>query len=345
MKAWLVRAGAYGENDDFCLSNSLSVVSWSDIGDLAGFPEWPTFKDFVRSSYPDLKEGTITNYAGQLYAFSHRMEIGDLVVLPLKTGAKDIAIGLVEGPYEYDAEAAPSQRHRRSVQWKTTDLPRTSVKQDLLYSLGAFMTVCNIARHDAAKRLESLMLSGKDPGSDEANAVIPGVAGDDDEAGPSIDFVDVATTAVTSAIEEEFAGHSLALLVAAILRAEGFFCDISPEGTDGGVDILAGFGPFGLQSPRLVVQVKSGDGRIGAPVVRELHGVIKTHNGDQGLLVAWHGINKEARTELASQRFNLRVWTDKDIVELVYKHYEAFPAEVRDRLPLKQVWVVDQKLK
>jgi hypothetical protein len=38
-----------------------------------------------------------------------------------------------------------------------------------------------------------------------------------------------------------------------------------------------------------------------AAVVRELHGVTKTHNGDQGLLVAWGGINKEARLELAHQ--------------------------------------------
>lgn len=333
-----------GENDDFCLASNLSVVNWNDIGDLSLYPEWSDFKAFVRATYPELKDGAVTNYAGQLFAFAHRIEIGDLVVLPLKT-VHQIAIGKVTGPYEFARDAEPNQRHRRAVTWKATDLPRTAVKQDLLYSLGAFMTICNVSRHDAVKRLESLMETGNDPGSDEANAVIPGTSGEDAGDGAPFDFVDVATTAITAAIAEEFAGHALAQLVAAILRAEGFYCDISPEGPDGGVDILAGFGPFGLQSPRLVVQVKSSAGQVGAAIVRELHGVIRTHNGDQGLLVAWGGINKEARLELANQRFNLRVWDAQNVVDLVTEHYLKFPQEIRDRLPLRQLWVVDQKLK
>ena len=344
MNAWLVRAGKTGENDDFCISNNISVIGWRDIGDLAPYGEWAAFKSYVRDSYPELKDGTVTNYAGQLYAFAHRIEIGDLVVLPLKT-VHQIAIGRVAGPYEFVKGAESNQRHRRAVDWKVTDLPRTAVKQDLLYTLGAFMTVCNVSRNDAAKRLESLMDSGVDPGSDEANAIVPGDVLEDDGDGAPFDFADVATTAITATIAEEFAGHALAQLVAAILRAEGFYCDISPEGPDGGVDILAGFGPFGLQSPRLVVQVKSGTGQVGAAVVRELHGVIKTHNGDQGLLVAWGGIKKEARNELANQRFNLRVWDAQNIVDLVCEHYVTFSPEIRDKLPLRQLWVVDQKLK
>ena len=344
VNAWLVRAGKSGENDDFCLSSSLSVINWTDIADLSPYEDWTEFKSFVRSAYPDLKDGAVTTYAAQLYAFAHRIQIGDLIILPLKT-VRQIAIGQVTGPYHYEAAAQPSLRHRRSVSWKVTDLPRTAVKQDLLYTLGAFMTVCNVSRHDAVKRLQSLMDTGVDPGSDDANAVIPGPTGSDEGEEAPFDFVDVATTAITATIAEEFAGHGLAHLVAAILRAEGFYCDISPEGPDGGVDILAGFGPFGLQSPRLVVQVKSGSGQIGAPVVRELHGVIKTHNGDQGLLVAWGGINRDARTELANQRFNLRVWDAQNIVDLVCQHYPSFPQEIRDRLPLRQLWVVDQKLK
>ncbi len=53
---------------------------------------------------------------------------------------------------------------------------------------------------------------------------------------------------------ENFAGHKLTGLIAAILEAEGFTCDVSPPGPDFSVDILAGCGPLGLNSPTLLVQ-------------------------------------------------------------------------------------------
>jgi restriction system protein len=59
-------------------------------------------------------------------------------------------------------------------------------------------------------------------------------------------------------IAEEFTGHGLATLVSAILTAEGSYRDQSAPGPDGGIDITAGRGPFGLDSPRLLAQVKSG---------------------------------------------------------------------------------------
>ena len=56
-------------------------------------------------------------------------------------------------------------RHTRPVQWLQTDIPRTTFEQDLLYSFGAFMTVCKISRNDAESRRVAAVLEGKaDPG-------------------------------------------------------------------------------------------------------------------------------------------------------------------------------------
>ncbi|WP_431902217.1 restriction endonuclease [Micromonospora chalcea] len=54
-----------------------------------------------------------------------------------------------------------------------------------------------------------------------------------------------------------------------------------PPGSDGGIDITAGRGPLGLDSPRLLAQVKSGS-QIGSPIIVQLHGVMTTHGAEQG---------------------------------------------------------------
>jgi restriction system protein len=103
-------------------------------------------------------------------------------------------------------------------------------------------------------------------------------------------------------IAEEFTGHGSATLVAAILTAEGFYCDQSRPGPDGGIDITVGRGPLGLDSPRLLAQVRSG-GQIGSPVITQLHGVMTTYGAEQGLLVAWGGHLPACADGLAGQRY------------------------------------------
>ncbi len=45
-------------------------------------------------------------------------------------------------------------------------------------------------------------------------------------------------------------------------------------------------GPLGLDSPRLIVQVKYSFMTVDVKVVCELHGVLSTHGAEQALLVA-----------------------------------------------------------
>lgn len=341
MSAWLVRAGRAGENDIYCLEQSVSVIGLGEIGDMSLYKEWNAFVTFVEANYPGLRRATLTNYSGQLFSFAHRIAIGDIICLPLKT-TKKIAIGRVVGDYQFSPVAARTHRHSRKVEWLRTDVARAAVKQDLLYSLGAFMTVCQINRNDAEWRIEEIAKTGIDPGS--RNQVAANLEPDDNDTDiEAVDIVEAASDRIRQFIAEEFAGHALARLTAAVLTAEGFNCIVSPEGPDGGVDILAGRGPLGLDSPRLLVQVKSGPNPIDAPTIRQLHGVISTHGADQGLLVAWGGVNKVAAKELATQRFNLRVWDANDLVDSVFRNYTVLPATITAKLPLRQIWVLEEE--
>ena len=103
-----------------------------------------------------LRLNSYANWAGQVDAFTHRIKQGDLVALPLKT-APAVAFGRVSADYCYDPKAPGPVTHQRPVQWIREDVPRSLIDQDLLFSLGAAMTVCQIRRNNAEQRIEALL--------------------------------------------------------------------------------------------------------------------------------------------------------------------------------------------
>jgi restriction system protein len=58
-----------------------------------------------------------------------------------------------------NSEITPAIRHIRPVKWLKT-IPRSQFDQDLLYSLGAFTTVCQIKRNDAENRVLKILEKG-----------------------------------------------------------------------------------------------------------------------------------------------------------------------------------------
>lgn len=102
-------------------------------------------------------------------------------------------------------------------------------------------------------------------------------------------------------------------------------------------------GPLGLDSPTLIVEVKSEAGQISASVVRGLQGAMLSNRADQGLLVAWGGITKDARREIRTDRLTMRVWTADDLLDELFDVYDQLPDEHRSGIPLKCAWVLDEE--
>jgi restriction system protein len=132
----------------------------------------------------------------------------------------------------------------------------------------------------------------------------------------------------------------LAELVEAVLKAQGLTTYRSPKGPDGGIDVLAGGGPLGMDPPRICVQVKFTSGAADASVVRELEGVMSRVRADQGLLVSWNGTTQAAEREVRQQFFRVRVWTADDVLRELTSVYDRLPEEIQIRLPLKPVWML-----
>jgi restriction system protein len=104
------------------------------------------------------------------------------------------------------------------------------------------------------------------------------------------------------------------------------------------VDILAGSGPLGLDSPRLAVQVKTGT--AGVDEFRALGGVMQDFRADQGLLVAWSGFGGTAKKEARHAHFSIRLWDAEDLMDELFSLFDQLPEELRSELPLQRVWTL-----
>lgn len=338
-KVYLVRAGRNGEDEDVALENNLAIIGFDEIPSLREATDYDAVAKIVGEALPQSKPRAIGNFARQLLAFSCAMEEGDIVVLPRKLTSQ-IAIGRVKGPYQY-TKVNTVFRHTRRVEWLRPDVSRATFKQDLLYSFGAFMTVCNISRNDAVQRVGAVLDGKPDPGPTVSLGKIEKESpSEPDQPETQTDLAQLAHDQIVAQIQSRFAGHALAQLVDAVLQADGWVTKVSPPGPDGGVDILGGRGSLGLDEPRLCVQVKSQNSPADVTVYRTLQGTMQTFNAEQGLLVCWGGFNRAVQQESKQGHFVVRLWDSRDLVGAIYRHYENLPAEIQAELPLKRVWML-----
>jgi restriction system protein len=228
-------------------------------------------------------------------------------------------------------------RPSRVVTWLKTDLARDAIKQDLLYSLGASQTVCEVARNQASARFEAIVSSGRDPGY-LGDASKPQSNASSDEGEAEVDFSITARDQIERHIASTFAGHAFTELIAAILRAQGYQTRVSPPGADKGVDIVAGQGTLGFNGPKLVVQVKSGDVVIDQPTLQGLLGSIQDVHADQGLLVSWSGFRGAVTQRTNELFFRVRLWGRAEIMDALFSVYERLPEDIRAELPLRRTW-------
>jgi restriction system protein len=263
---------------------------------------------------------------------------GDLVVVPLKT-KNVIAIGEITGPCTSTTEGKP----KRPVRWLKPDVPRDVFRQDLLYSFGAFMTVCEISRNDALPRVEAVLKTGRDPGY-ESGVATPPRAPASPEAPTAedaeVDLDKIARDQIERRVASAFTGHDFTRLVAEILKAQGYVVNVSPPGPDQGIDIVAGRGGLGFEAPRLVVQVKSGNVVADQPTLQGLIGAVQDTHADQGLLVCWGGFKRPVEQRRNELYFRIRLWGRIEILDALFDVYDRLPEAFRAELPLRRTWML-----
>ncbi|HEX7652086.1 MAG TPA: restriction endonuclease [Verrucomicrobiae bacterium] len=338
MATWLIRAGAHGEYEQKVFSDKKVYATWPGLSvDLAKLSDRSSLIAEMTRIYPDSKPKAIINWASQLWPFAHEIKRGDLFVLPLKTQPA-IQIGEITGDYQYDPKAADPFNHSRAIKWIGEAIPRDNFSQDLLFSFGAFLTICRIQRNNAEARIQAMRQNGWKP---ETLAKIvaehnqPSMAETEDS-----DLEELANDQIAQLISARFKGHDLTRLVDAVLRAQGYTTYLSPEGADGGADILAGSGPLGFGSPRLCVEVKSEDNPIGREPVDKLLGAISKFQAQEGLFVSLSGFKQNVFKEMAASFFKIRLWTRSELLTAIFANYDKLDESIKAELPLKRIWSV-----
>lgn len=322
---WGIHAGRTGDADSLFLKKHCIAIGWARMGDAATLkPDRESFKAKVAELYADAKPGAIPNYAGQFFRFVHEMKPGDLVVYPSKRD-RLVYLGRIAGGYEYDPKTESTYPHRRKVEWLKS-VPRTHFTQGALYEIGSAMTLFAVKNYADEYRAA---LEGK--------VVAPApVAQDESVAAVAEDIEETTRDFVLKRLAQELKGHPFAEFVAHLLNAMGYRTRVSPEGPDGGIDIVAHKDELGFEPPIIKVQVKSSEGSIGDPMVSALYGKVGAQ--EFGLLVTLGTFTSQAKN-FAKSKSNLRLVDGDELVELIFHHYDQFDARYKGVLPLRRVYV------
>jgi len=339
MGLWVSRAGRHGEYEQRFLEDNRIYLTWRQLRqDLTKVSTKEALRELLQGVY-NYSKGALVNYSSQVWAFYQKMNVGDWVILPSKLKSA-IHIAEITSDYAFDEKGDDVFCHYRKVTWIATDIPRSSFDQDLLYSFGASMTVCQVKRNDAENRVRAMAELGWKSRTPKP----PRPSAGDDEGGeleePAPDLEEIAQDQIAKLIIAKFKGHGMARLVNGILKAQDYTTYVSPEGPDKGVDILAAQGALGFGEPRICVQVKSGDSPLDRPTLDQLIGTMQNVQAKQGLLVSWGGFKSSVDKEEANQFFRVRLWDQKDLIEQLLKHYDKLDDDIRADLPLKRIWTV-----
>ncbi len=321
---WGIHAGRTGDAYTLFVKDNCVALGWPKLGDIGEIKaDREALKARITEEYPDKKLGAIPNNAGQLFRFIHEMKVGDIIVYPSKHD-RQVHIGRIEGPYKYQPHLNEHYPNIRPVKWLKI-LPRTSFSQGALYEIGSAMSFFQVKTYGEEFRAA---LEGKDApqpaAMDETVAVVAEEIGQTTE-----DFI-------LKRLSQELKGHPLADFIAHLLGTMGYRTRVSPEGPDGGIDIIAHKDELGFEPPIIKVQVKSGDGSVGDPVVSALYGKVAT--SEFGLLVTLGTFTPKA-IEFAKSKSNLRLIDADELVGLILAHYDQFDARYKGLLPLKRVFI------
>lgn len=301
------------------------AIGWPALGDLS---QQQTDREALKSAlavaYPEDKPGAIPVNAGQVYRFVNELAVGDLVIYRSSSKGR-IFIGEVVGPYVWDPTDTADFPNRRPVKW-LTDVPITAVSQGALYELGSILTFFQVKNYAD----EWLQLLG---------GGAPVIAQETEE---TLTYLSEATEQNTrdfilKQLSKELKGHPFAYFVANLLQALGYRTRVSPEGADGGIDIVAHRDELGFEPPVVRVQVKSGDSAVGGPAISQLLGNLEP--GDYGLFVTLAGFAPQAKQKATSR---VRLIGGQELVDLILANYDELDASYKRVIPLKRMYVPEK---
>ena len=326
MSAWMIRAGHGGVYAEDWLDKGKVGIGWDFGGkDIASMD-----REQIRAAYmvehPNESKNKVAAIVGQVHRFAHEMTQGQTIVMYDPT-SRLYHIGVITGDcvstHDEDGTA-----YTRTVHWDAS-APRDALRQSSKNSLGGIQTIFTVS-DEVMHDLQS---------ATGASQSIPNeTAGED----ASEDNEDARAATYDNGIElikdrvNQLDWEDMERLVAGLLKAMGYCARVTPKGPDGGRDVIASPDALGLESPRIIAEVKHRKGAMGAPAIRSFIGGLRT--GDRGIYVSTGGFTKEARYEADRANVPMRLLDLDGFVRHYVDVYDKTDEETRDILPLTRIW-------
>lgn len=322
----MIRAGRGGVYAADWLERGIIGIGWDFGGaDITGMN-----REKIRAAYaaahPSESKQKVAASVGQVYRFAHCMAQGSTVVM-YDPAERLYHIGVISGPCKPTSESE-SLTYTRTVKWGKTAL-RDALSPASKNSLGGIQTIFAIS-DEAMSDLEA---AGSKPACNDGSADADDNATNDEEtlAATYDNGVELIKDRVNQLDWED-----MERLVAGMLKAMGYCARVMPKGPDGGRDVVASPDALGLESPRIVAEVKHRKGAMGAPAVRSFIGGLRA--GDRGLYVSTGGFTKEARYEADRANVPVRLLDLDAFVRHYVDIYDKANDDTRSILPLTRIW-------
>lgn len=278
----------------------------------------------IQKTYPHQKLGAHRNVLSILYRFTHDIKIGDGVIT-YDPSKRIYHIGEITSDYIYDSTNSEWPNIRK-VKWEK-EISRDRLSTNTKNTLGSTLTLFKVP-DEVVDELQGKPIEQGVPVKPDENDIEEDFIFEDYQA-KSIEFI---KDKISNLDWEE-----LQRLVAGLLRAMGYKTKISPKGSDLGKDIVASPDGFGLEQPRIVVEVKHRQGSpMGSQEIRSFLG--GRHKDDKGLYVSTGGFTKDAKYEADRASIPLTLMDIDSLVLEILNNYEQMDVETKMLLPLKKVY-------
>lgn len=320
---WMVRAGEGSQYLSEFLELSIAAIGWGKVDGLKEGMSKEAIAKRIRETWPDNNKFKVANAAGQIHRFLNEISPGDWIVT-YDSSRRVYHIGEVASGPRSVTDGIEGLRHQRGVDWRA-EVPRDELSVPTKNTLGAIQTLFLLS--DSA-RDELLRLTKGKPAEPAQDA-------EEDEE----QLLDSIRSQSKEFIKDRISRldpYELQDLVAGLLRAMNYKTRVASPGPDRGIDILASPDGFGLEQPRIVVEVKHRKGTMGAQEIRTFLG--GRHKDDKGLYVSTGGFTKDARYEADRGSIPVMLMDMDQLVEAVLEHYEAMDTETKVLLPLVKIY-------
>lgn len=123
----------------------------------------------------------------------------------------------------------------------------------------------------------------------------------------------------------QFSPEQMEELVKEVLMAMGYIAERTPVGPDRGIDVFASKDGLGLEDPRIFVEVKHREGKMGS--------------SDKCVFVSTGGFTQEAKYEAERSAIPLTLVDIQKLSSIIERYYDNFSVSGKILLPLKKVYL------